>query len=435
MKLQSELVRAANPLSDTELLRELLRSRDRQVRLRLAENPASPIDVLVRLAKDSDPEVRASVACNKSTPGYLVEWLAIDEHDDVRLFMAGDPHLPLAVLRTLSRDANPYVGDCAQKTYEAAALEKELEEECFRNYPGQQGRLGELLVLSGLIGRTEMENHVRYAKEARLPLGRALVQARIVDRHIVVYALKHQTLVRLGQMNLEAAVNKIKEYAGCPSTISPTDSQMATFYESYKKRPGKSFPRVWFYGQAEIFAALTLIVAALIAYSEWFDKEELMQAKHWATGVATVNYFFEQPLDAEYISKFHDYKVAVAYDFAVRGVTYSGVQSRFLALAPGYKLTASFDGFPVRLNYGYSQDKEELLKKAYPIGAQVPVYYDAHDPRHSLIDRQLAEIFPDDEARSNWLILLIWLPAFVWIMVRSFKPRLSIRNRFGRLHG
>jgi hypothetical protein len=215
MKLQSDHVQAANSTSDTELLRDLLlSSNDREVRLRLAENPASPVDVLVRLAKDPDPEVRAFVACNKSAPKHIVERLARDEHDDVRLFMAGDPHLPLKILQELSVDPNPYVGDCAQKTYEGAALEGDLEKEGFVNCPGEHGRLGELLAASGLIDRIEVENHVRFATEARIPLGRALVQSRIVDRRVVVYALKHQTLVRLGQMSLETAINKIREYTG-----------------------------------------------------------------------------------------------------------------------------------------------------------------------------------------------------------------------------
>ncbi len=212
MELQTSHVRAANPRSDTDLLRDLLNTGDREVRLRLAENPTSPIDVLVQLAEDSDPEVRASVGCNKSTPRQIVERLAQDGHDDVRLFMAGDPLLPLKILQQLSADPNPYVRDCAQKTYEGAALERDLVEEGFINCPGAHGRLGELLVLSGLIGQAEVEKHVLSAKEECIPLGRSLVQSRIIDRHIVVYALKHQTLVRLGQMNLETVVKKIKEY-------------------------------------------------------------------------------------------------------------------------------------------------------------------------------------------------------------------------------
>ena len=212
MKLQSNHLKASNPLSGKDTLRNLHKAADLEVKLRLAENPASPPDILSELAKDPEPEVRASVACNPSTPASVVEALSYDQHDDVRYFMAGDPHLPLAILRRLAQDSHPYVCDCAQKTIDGLALELALEEQGFISFPGLHARLGELLVAGGITDEKEIEASLVLAKQMRVPLGRALVHAGRLDISTIVHALRLQTLIRMGQVSIEMAIEDIRHY-------------------------------------------------------------------------------------------------------------------------------------------------------------------------------------------------------------------------------
>lgn len=213
MNLQITHLKASNSLSDTQELRVLYTSGDRETRVRLAENSVSPIDILNELAQDSDPEVRACVASNPSTPPAIVEFLSYDDHDDVRFAIASDPHTRLEILRRLTHDRNPYVGDRAQKTLDGAALEIDLEKQGFISCPGTHARLGELLVASGIISEREIDICVDIANNKKLHLGRALVQRGRIDKRIIVYALKQQTLIRLGQTTFELAVKEINKYA------------------------------------------------------------------------------------------------------------------------------------------------------------------------------------------------------------------------------
>ncbi len=213
MEFHTTHLQAADPLAPPEKLRKLLRSGEFQVRLRLAENEASPPDLLRKLAKDSHPEVRASVANNPSTTCNTLKSLSVDNHDDVRFAMASNPQLPLEILRNFSQDSNPYISDRIHKTIDSLSLELDLEQQGFVSVPGAHARLGELLVASGIIEEKEIYATIACAKSAKMPLGRALVQSGRINRGIVVHALRQQTLVRLGQLSLEKAVESIREYS------------------------------------------------------------------------------------------------------------------------------------------------------------------------------------------------------------------------------
>ena len=212
MNVDTDQKEANNPVARRESLRDLVKSDDRRVRLKMAEDPSSPSDVLAKLANDQDPEVRASVACNPSTPFFVVRELANDEHDDVRYFMAGDPNLPAEILCKLRKDTNPFVRDCAEKTVDAIALETNLDEECFVRYAGTIGRLGDLLVASGILSQDDVNECVVLAKAKGYPLGQALLLRGLLDRPTVAYALKQQAVVRLGQTTLQAAVDNLKSF-------------------------------------------------------------------------------------------------------------------------------------------------------------------------------------------------------------------------------
>ena len=127
--------------------------------------------------------------------------------------MACNPHLLLEVLRNFIQDHNPYVSDRAHKTIDSLALELDLEEQGFISLPGIHARLGELLVASGIIGEKEIEAAVTFARNTKIPLGRALVRSGRINRSTIVHALKQQTLVRLGQISLEKAIETISEYS------------------------------------------------------------------------------------------------------------------------------------------------------------------------------------------------------------------------------
>lgn len=213
MELHATHIQAGNSLSTAEELRELLKLKDQEIRLRLAENPASPPDVLAKLSDDPDPDVRAFVAGNPSTPKHIVQRLSEDEHGDIRYSMASNPCLPLEILYKLGQDQNPFVSDRAQKTIAGIALELALEQQGFLSFPGTQARLGELLVASGAIDEEEIEAFVVLAANMKIPMGRAIVQAGRLDRNVIVCALKQQTMVRLGQVTLEIAVDEIKKCA------------------------------------------------------------------------------------------------------------------------------------------------------------------------------------------------------------------------------
>jgi hypothetical protein len=62
-----------------------------QARIAVARNPCTPTDVLTDLAKDDDGDVRCSVAYNPCTPADALTALAKDEYSFVRRNVAGNP--------------------------------------------------------------------------------------------------------------------------------------------------------------------------------------------------------------------------------------------------------------------------------------------------------------------------------------------------------
>jgi len=63
---------AENPNTPLDLLRELAKDKDWEVRWRVAENPNTPVDVLRELAKDEDWSVRYYVADNPKASSNLL---------------------------------------------------------------------------------------------------------------------------------------------------------------------------------------------------------------------------------------------------------------------------------------------------------------------------------------------------------------------------
>jgi hypothetical protein len=234
MKLHIDYINSSNPNSPPEYLRELARTENTMILRRLAENTACPPDVLVELHTHRDYEVRAHVACNSSTPPEVVSLLSADPSVDVRSFMAGNPNLPLDILSRFIMDSNSIVRDAAQKTLEGASLEWELKQSKFVMVPGTHGRLGELLVVAGILDFQQVEHYVYTCRTMRVPLGRALVQAGVVSLSTITRALRCQVKVRLGQISVKEAAATIRRHhyqslvkVGCAPDYSDSYQNMA----------------------------------------------------------------------------------------------------------------------------------------------------------------------------------------------------------------
>ena len=96
-----------NPSAPADLLRELARDEDEDVRRAAAGNPSAPEDALRRLARDED--ARYGVAWNRSAPIDLLRELARDEDEGVRRAVARNRLAPEDALRRLARDKSETV--------------------------------------------------------------------------------------------------------------------------------------------------------------------------------------------------------------------------------------------------------------------------------------------------------------------------------------
>jgi len=72
------------------------------------------------------------------------------------------------------------------------------------------GELGELLVASGLVERTILEQGIWQSKENNLPLGRCLVLNRAITSTLLQSALTAQVLIRDGKITLDQTINSLK---------------------------------------------------------------------------------------------------------------------------------------------------------------------------------------------------------------------------------
>jgi hypothetical protein len=107
---------AINPNTPPPVLDHLAHNAPSPLLERIAEHPRAHSVTLTRLANHDDAQVRAAVAENINTSMKTVWKLARDPSADVRLRLAESYTVPIAVLKVLIEDENPYVADRAQKT-------------------------------------------------------------------------------------------------------------------------------------------------------------------------------------------------------------------------------------------------------------------------------------------------------------------------------
>jgi hypothetical protein len=119
--------------------------------------------------------------------------------------------VPGEILEVLSLDDNPYVAHQAIRTLEGIALEEALAEIGWEYVHGETERLGEMLVLAELLSEEQVREFLRHSLESNTPLGRTLVQSRVIPRNTVVIALDLQLLVRRDAMEPHVAINVLQK--------------------------------------------------------------------------------------------------------------------------------------------------------------------------------------------------------------------------------
>ena len=107
---------AINPNTPPPVLDHLTRNAPTQLLERIGEHPRAHSTTLARLAVHSDSQVRAAVAENLNASMKTVWNLVRDPSPDVRLRLAESYTVPIAILRVLAEDENPYVASRAQTT-------------------------------------------------------------------------------------------------------------------------------------------------------------------------------------------------------------------------------------------------------------------------------------------------------------------------------
>ena len=104
LKKYGKLNLLENKNASPEMIEELMKDEDVEVRKAVAKNSSTPVDILMRLADDEDRNVREEVAINPNTPVELLRKLAMDEDEHVRWGVIRNPNTPTEVLRKLAED-------------------------------------------------------------------------------------------------------------------------------------------------------------------------------------------------------------------------------------------------------------------------------------------------------------------------------------------
>lgn len=79
-----ELEKLASTSDDNNILEQLSKSTNDDIRYFLADNPNLSIELLETLSKDSNNLVRLNISRNKNVPTYILKQLSNDEDDYVR---------------------------------------------------------------------------------------------------------------------------------------------------------------------------------------------------------------------------------------------------------------------------------------------------------------------------------------------------------------
>jgi hypothetical protein len=195
-----------------ESLNSLSKHGNPAVRRRLAENPSTSHEILMMLSTDENSEVRAALAWNVAASVDVLERLCRDEDVNVRLALTENHNLQEELLVLLANDDNPYVQHHAKRALEVVALEAQLRSEFFCTQDGEEARLGELIVASGMLNELLMHAFIEVAREKKLPLGHVLIHKGGLSKSIVAQALRLQCYVRERSMSVDEAVAELRSH-------------------------------------------------------------------------------------------------------------------------------------------------------------------------------------------------------------------------------
>ena len=99
-----------------QITNEILTRLDKSTLEKIATYSSTPHSVLEILSKHDHADVRGAVSENVNASELLIWSLAKDNDPTVRYQLAENPHLPFAVLQSLTNDDNSYVACRAQTT-------------------------------------------------------------------------------------------------------------------------------------------------------------------------------------------------------------------------------------------------------------------------------------------------------------------------------
>lgn len=207
--VSKEYLIAGDPNTTERTLRCLAASDNPSVRRRLAENANTPLDVLHALSHDPEPDVRAALTWNESLSLEILQILCADADVNVRLALAQGLNLPDSILNLLLEDENPYVKDRAELTHEKKSLETRLLEKTLACNPGEEAKLGELLIAAGFLDEDRLDRLMAMAINEQVSLSHLVRQEANLSFPVVRAALGFLMSIRRGQLSFANAIAQL----------------------------------------------------------------------------------------------------------------------------------------------------------------------------------------------------------------------------------
>jgi PAS domain S-box-containing protein len=242
--MDSDYLKASDPSTTADELKELTASASPEVRLRVAQNKAAPKDLLASLARANEASIRAAVACNSSTPLGIVIEIAKTDTPEVKKILAADSSLRPEILMQLAKDSNLGVVSQAILTLKTAALEQRLREENVTPDANDFNRVGDLLTASGWVeDPTLIPRLVEESQRSLRPLGQLLIEREVMSVVDLVDLLKIQSNIRNGEISVVTAIEQLKQKAAV-TVHQPKDStpKSSLTYSSLKAFGPKEEP-------------------------------------------------------------------------------------------------------------------------------------------------------------------------------------------------
>ena len=105
--------------------------------------------------------------------------------------------------------------------------------------PIKEIKLGELLVLAGLLTRLEVDDVLSVAKFMGLPLGDLLVREKKLSRQMLKVAVRLQTLISTGMMSTELSCRTLRDIMFGRNTAEEILESFDSYSESVRSGPSR----------------------------------------------------------------------------------------------------------------------------------------------------------------------------------------------------